>query len=55
MTPLGPSEIILILVAKVASRARASFLAPLPYVLVYSINEEIVHILRFLHTSQDRI
>jgi toxin ParE1/3/4 len=33
---------------------RELVLAPLPYVLIYSVDEELVRILRFLHTSRDR-
>jgi toxin ParE1/3/4 len=33
---------------------RELVLAPLPYLLVYSIDREAIHILRFLHTSRDR-
>ena len=33
---------------------REMVLAPLPYVLVYSVSSEAIHILRFLHTSRDR-
>ena len=29
-------------------------LAPLPYLLIYSVDEEAIHILRFLHTSRER-
>jgi plasmid stabilization system protein ParE len=28
-------------------------LAPLPYIMIYAVDEHSVHILRFLHTSQD--
>jgi addiction module RelE/StbE family toxin len=33
---------------------RELVLTPLPYLLVYSVNERSVQILRFLHTSQNR-
>jgi toxin ParE1/3/4 len=33
---------------------RELVLAPLPYVLVYSVQDEFVHILRFLHTSREQ-
>jgi plasmid stabilization system protein ParE len=33
---------------------RELVLAPLPYLMIYLVDEESVHILRFLHTSQDR-
>ena len=36
------------------SGTRELVLAPLPYLLVYSVDEEAIHILRFLHTSRDR-
>jgi toxin ParE1/3/4 len=32
---------------------RELVLAPLPYLLVYSVDETAIHILRFLHTSRD--
>jgi toxin ParE1/3/4 len=32
---------------------RELVLAPLPYILVYSVEDAVVHVLRFLHTSQD--
>ena len=32
---------------------RELVLAPLPYLLVYAVEEQIIHILRFLHTAQD--
>ena len=32
---------------------RELVLAPLPYLLVYSVDENAIHILRFLHTSRD--
>ena len=31
---------------------RELVLAPLPYLLIYSVEEEVVHILRFLHTAR---
>jgi plasmid stabilization system protein ParE len=36
------------------SGTRELVLAPLPYLLIYSVDEQSVHVLRFLHTSQDR-
>lgn len=33
---------------------RELVLAPLPYLLVYSVDQNAIHILRFLHTSQER-
>ena len=33
---------------------RELVLAPLPYLMIYTVDEHAVHILRFLHTSQDR-
>jgi toxin ParE1/3/4 len=33
---------------------RESELAPLPYLMIYSVDDQAVHILRFLHTSQDQ-
>jgi len=35
------------------SGTREFVLAPLPYLMIYSVDEDSVHILRFLHTSQD--
>jgi addiction module RelE/StbE family toxin len=36
------------------SGTRELVLAPLPYLLIYSVDEHAVHILRFLHTAQER-
>jgi len=33
---------------------RELVLAPLPYLLIYAVDENAIHILRFLHTSRDR-
>lgn len=33
---------------------RELVLAPLPYVLVYSVQDEFVHVLRYLHTLRER-
>jgi plasmid stabilization system protein ParE len=33
---------------------RELVLAPLPYLMVYAVDDQSVHILRFLHTAQDR-
>jgi len=33
---------------------RELVLAPLPYLMIYAVDDQSVHILRFLHTSQDR-
>ena len=32
---------------------RELVLAPLPYLLIYAVDADSVHILRFMHTSQD--
>jgi toxin ParE1/3/4 len=32
---------------------RELVLAPLPYLMIYSVHDQAVHILRFLHTAQD--
>jgi addiction module RelE/StbE family toxin len=37
------------------SGTRELILTPLPYLLIYSVTDELVHILRFLHTSRDRL
>jgi toxin ParE1/3/4 len=34
------------------SGTRELVLAPLPYVMIYSVDDESVHILRFLHAAQ---
>lgn len=34
---------------------RELVLAPLPYILIYSVSVEAIHILRILHTSRDRV
>jgi plasmid stabilization system protein ParE len=36
------------------SGTRELVLAPLPYLLVYSVDDQSVHILRFLHAAQER-
>jgi plasmid stabilization system protein ParE len=36
------------------SGTRELVLAPLPYLMVYSVDDQSIHILRFLHTSQER-
>jgi toxin ParE1/3/4 len=36
------------------SGTRELVLAPLPYIMVYSVDDQSVHILRFLHASQER-
>ena len=33
---------------------RELVLAPLPYLLIYSVDDQSIHILRFLHASQNR-
>jgi plasmid stabilization system protein ParE len=33
---------------------REVVLAPLPYLMVYAVDDHSIHILRFLHTAQDR-
>lgn len=33
---------------------RELVLAPLPYILIYSVTSDAINILRFLHTSRDR-
>jgi plasmid stabilization system protein ParE len=33
---------------------RELVLAPLPYIMVYSVDDQSVHILRFLHAAQER-
>jgi toxin ParE1/3/4 len=35
------------------SGTRELVLAPLPYLMIYAVDDRSVHILRFLHTSQD--
>jgi plasmid stabilization system protein ParE len=34
---------------------RELVLAPLPYLLIYSVDDNAIHILRFLHTSRERL
>jgi plasmid stabilization system protein ParE len=34
---------------------RELVLAPLPYILIYSLTTDAIHILRILHTSRDRV
>jgi plasmid stabilization system protein ParE len=36
------------------SGTRELVLAPLPYIMIYAVDDHSVYILRFLHTSQDR-
>jgi len=36
------------------SGTRELVLAPLPYLLIYAVDDQSIHILRFLHTAQDR-
>jgi plasmid stabilization system protein ParE len=36
------------------SGTRELVLAPLPYLMIYAVDEQSVHILRFLHAAQDR-
>lgn len=36
------------------SGTRELVLAPLPYLLVYAVDEQAIRILRFLHAAQDR-
>lgn len=36
------------------SGTRELVLAPLPYLLIYSVDDSSVHVLRYLHTSQER-
>ena len=36
------------------SGTRELVLVPLPYLMIYSVDEKSVHILRFLHAAQDR-
>jgi addiction module RelE/StbE family toxin len=33
---------------------RELVLAPLPYIVVYSVDDQFVHVLRFLHAAQER-
>jgi addiction module RelE/StbE family toxin len=33
---------------------RELVLAPLPYLLIYAVDDNAIHILRFLHTARDR-
>jgi plasmid stabilization system protein ParE len=34
---------------------RELVLTPLPYLLIYAVDDNAIHILRFLHTSRERI
>jgi len=34
---------------------RELVLAPLPYLLIYAVDDNAIHILRFLHTSRGRL
>jgi plasmid stabilization system protein ParE len=36
------------------SGTRELVLAPLPYLLIYAVDDRSIHILRFLHSAQDR-
>lgn len=36
------------------SGTRELILAPLPYLIVYAVEDHAIHILRFLHAAQDR-
>ncbi|MGD0832096.1 MAG: type II toxin-antitoxin system RelE/ParE family toxin [Terracidiphilus sp.] len=36
------------------SGTRELVLAPLPYIMIYAVDDHSVHILRFLHASQNR-
>lgn len=36
------------------SGTRELVLAPLPYLLIYAVDDHSIHILRFLHTARDR-
>jgi len=36
------------------SGTRELVLSPLPYVIIYAVDEQSIHILRFFHTAQDR-
>jgi plasmid stabilization system protein ParE len=36
------------------SGTRELVLAPLPYLMIYAVDEQSIHILRFLHAAQDR-
>ncbi|MGD0520722.1 MAG: type II toxin-antitoxin system RelE/ParE family toxin [Terracidiphilus sp.] len=36
------------------SGTRELVLAPLPYLLIYAVDDQSIHILRFLHAAQDR-
>ncbi len=40
--------------AGMKSGTRELVLAPLPYLLIYSVDDLTIHILRFLHAAQDR-
>jgi plasmid stabilization system protein ParE len=33
---------------------RELVLAPLPYLLIYAVDDQLIHILRFLHAAQNR-
>lgn len=33
---------------------RELILAPLPYLMIYAVDDQSIHILRFLHAAQDR-
>jgi addiction module RelE/StbE family toxin len=36
------------------SGTRELVLAPLPYLMIYAVDDQSIHILRFLHAAQDR-
>jgi plasmid stabilization system protein ParE len=36
------------------SGTRELVLAPLPYLMIYSVDDQSIHILRFLHAAQER-
>jgi addiction module RelE/StbE family toxin len=36
------------------SGTRELVLAPLPYIMIYAVDDHSIHILRFLHAAQDR-
>jgi plasmid stabilization system protein ParE len=40
--------------AGMKSGTRELVLAPLPYLMIYAVDDHAIHILRFLHTAQDR-
>jgi plasmid stabilization system protein ParE len=40
--------------AGMKSGTRELVLAPLPYLMIYAVDDHSIHILRFLHAAQDR-